>query len=146
MNTENEPLTEQELLEQKQQEALKKARIYENNRHLRNLYQSRLTDENLTAIERRYYSDMLTLVNDPIQKTEINKFWNHIQLRRDIYDNKVEYLQEVIEYLRELVVQVGSPDISLHVRNNIVRKAANKEFLNDPEFKSLIKNRIKNNY
>jgi len=146
MNTENEPLTEQELLEQKQQEALKKARIYENNRHLRNLYQSRLTDENLTAIERRYYSDMLTLVNDPIQKTEINKFLNHIQLRRDIYDNKVEYLQEVIEYLRELVVQVGSPDISLHVRNNIVRKAANKEFLNDPEFKSLIKNRIKNNY
>ena len=146
MNTENEPLTEQELLEQQQQEALKKARIYENNRHLRNLYQSRLTDENLTAIERRYYSDMLTLVNDPSQKTEINKFWNHVQLRRDIYDNKVEYLQEVIEYLRELVVQVGDPNLSLHVRNNIVRKAANKEFLNDPEFKSLIKSRIKNNY
>jgi len=146
MNTENEPLTEQELLEQQQLEALKKARIYENNRHLRNLYQSRLTDESLTAIERRYYSDMLTLVNDPSHKTEINKFWNHIQLRRDIYDNKIEYLHEVIEYLRELVVQVGSPDISLHVRNNIVRKAANKEFLNDSEFKSLIKNRIKNNY
>ena len=146
MNTENEPLTEQELLEQQQLEALKKARIYENNRHLRNLYQSRLTDENLTAIERRYYSDMLTLVNDPSQKTEINKFWNHVQLRRDIYDNKIEYLHEVIEYLRELVVQVGDPNLSLHVRNNIVRKAANKEFLNDPEFKSLIKNRIKNNY
>ena len=146
MNTENEPLTEQELLEQQQLEALKKARIYENNRHLRNLYQSRLTDESLTAIERRYYSDMLTLVNDPSQKTEINKFWNHVQLRRDIYDNKIEYLHEVIEYLRELVVQVGDPNLSLHVRNNIVRKAANKEFLNDPEFKSLIKNRIKNNY
>lgn len=146
MNTENEPLTEQELLEQQQLEALKKARIYENNRHLRNLYQSRLTDESLTAIERRYYSDMLTLVNDPSQKTEINKFWNHVQLRRDIYDNKIEYLHEVIEYLRELVVQVGDPNLSLHIRNNIVRKAANKKFLNDPEFKSLIKNRIKNNY
>lgn len=146
MNTENEPLTEQELLEQRQEEALKKARIYENNRHLRNLYQSRLTDENLTAIERRYYSDMLTLVNDPSQKTEINKFWNHIQLRRDMYDNKVEYLQEVVEYLRELVIQVGDPNVSLHVKNSIVRKSANKEFLNDPEFKSLIKNRIKNNY
>ena len=146
MNTENEPLTEQELLEQRQEEALKRARIYENNRHLRNLYQSMLTDEKLTAIERRYYSDMLLAVSNPDQKTEVNKFWNHIQLRRDIYDNKIEYLHEVVDYLRELVLQVGNPDISLQIKNNIVRKVANKEFLDDPEFKSLIQSRIKNSY
>lgn len=146
MNTENEPLTEQELLEQRQEEALKRARIYENNRHLRNLYQSMLTDEKLTAIERRYYSDMLLAVSNPDQKTEVNKFWNHIQLRRDIYDNKIEYLHEVVDYLRELVLQVGNPDVSLQIKNNIVRKVANKEFLDDPEFKSLIQSRIKNSY
>ena len=146
MNTENEPLTEQELLEQRQEEALKKARIYENNRHLRNMYQSKLTDEKLTAIERRYYSDMLTMVNDPSQKTEINKFWNHIQMRRDIYDNKIEYLHEVVEYVRELVVQVGSPDVPQQIKNNIVRKVANNDYLSDPEFKSLIQSRIKNSY
>ena len=146
MNTENEPLTEQELLEQRQEEALKRARIYENNRHLRNLYQSMLPDEKLTAIERRYYSDMLLAVSNPDQKTEVNKFWNHIQLRRDIYDNKIEYLHEVVDYLRELVLQVGNPDVSLQIKNNIVRKVANKEFLDDPEFKSLIQSRIKNSY
>lgn len=108
------------------------ARKAENTRNLIKHYTEELTRENLRPSSRRYYSDMIIALSDDQdngeKKREINAFWNDIEAKRDADNNKIEFLQETIEYLRELVVEVSNPENSMIRRNAIVREVKNKGF------------------
>lgn len=107
------------------------ARKAENTRNLIKHYTEELTRENLRPSSRRYYSDMIVALTDDqdgIKKREINEFWNDIEAKRDADNNKIEFLQETIEYLRELIVEVAKPENSMIRRNAIVREVKNKGF------------------
>jgi hypothetical protein len=112
------------------------ARKAENTRNLISHYTEELKRENLRPISRRYYEDMLIAFTSEGEgaehkKKEINAFWNEVEAKRDAENNKIEFLQEAIEYLRELVVEVADPDNSLMKRNSIVREVKNKNFISD---------------
>lgn len=118
------------------------ARKAENTRNLISHYTEELKRESLRPISRRYYEDMLiafTLEGEGAghKKKEINAFWNEVESKRDAENNKVEFLKETIEYLRELVVEVADPDSSLMKKNSVVREVKNKNFI------SAIRERIK---
>lgn len=107
------------------------ARKAENTRNLIKHYTEELTRENLRPSSRRYYSDMIVALTDDqdgVKKREINEFWNDIEAKRDADNNKIEFLQETIEYLRELIVEVANPEKSMIRRNAIVREVKNKGF------------------
>lgn len=107
------------------------ARKAENTRNLINHYTQELTRENLRPSSRRYYSDMIIALSDDqdgVKKREINEFWNDIEAKRDADNNKIEFLQETIEYLRELIVEAANPENSMIRRNAIVREVKNKGF------------------
>ena len=105
-----------------------------NKHHLVGLYERLLEDEQNDIIKKRYYKDMLSafLINDDVEhenvRKETNAFWNKLQVKQEVYDNKIEYLQETIEYLRELIVEVGDPSTNLSRKFKIVREVNNKDF------------------
>lgn len=140
------PESEQEELGKYHEQILKEKRVIEINDVLRRMYSSRLNKEDLTAVERRYAEDMLRGVDDVEFRTEANKVWNHIFLKQDQYENRLEYLGGVIDHLRDLVIKVADPRATISEKANISRKVANKNFLNDINLKKLVKRKIEDSF
>ena len=72
---------------------------------------------------------MLIALTDESQKAEINAYWNEMAIRSDIESNKIEFLHETIEYLRELVIDAANPDVSMGNKHSIVRDVRDKNFI-----------------
>lgn len=109
------------------------ARKAQNTQALIQNYTEELKRDDLSAIRRRYAQDMLDAITSEEdgaveKKREINAFWNEIEAQRDISSNKIDFLHETIEYLRELIIQVGNPDTSLIKKHDIIREVSNKNF------------------
>lgn len=129
-----------------QEESYEKARKAYNKEFLQKYYKSQQSDDHSTTISRRYASDMLTVINtdDEELKKEINNFWNDIQTQRYVNENKIEFLHETIEYLRELVIDMGNDEVSLAAKADHVRSVKNKDFI--ANIRQRIKSRIAEQY
>ena len=125
---------ELDALNAKREQSYEEIRKELNRHHLVGFYQRLLDEEENDIIKQRYYRDMLSafLIDDDNKhdqvRKETNRFWNQLQIKQEVYDNKIEYLKETVEYLRELVVEVGDPSTNLSRKFKIVREVNNKDF------------------
>jgi len=92
-------------------------------------YRNTLNNEKSTAIERRYASDMLVALTYEDRKAEINEFWNALDVKHEIKDNKIAFLHETVECLRDLVAEIANEETTSARRNSIFKDVANKDFL-----------------
>lgn len=138
-------MTEQEQKEQQQERAYKEASKYFHSKFLTKHYNSMLNIEDLDSINKRYVSDMLVaLESTPEKKKEINDFWNLYQTKIDAHENKLEFLHETIEYLRELFAESCDPSVSTIQKLRMLKKVNNKDFIKNVSGR--IKKRLQQDY
>lgn len=136
------------MLEQTNQEqeyqSIKELKASYHHDFLQKYYTDLLNDENCNVSQKKYAYDMLIAINaDEETKDFINKYWNLRDSENDVVENKIEFLHETVEYLRELVIEVADPSISMTNKLNIVRKVSNKDFLSS--IRGRIRKRIERN-
>lgn len=117
-----------------QEQLFKRLRKQQNDRIRLANYLNDLSQENLNPIKRRYAEDMImTLVVPEESQAEAkrltNEFWNTLDARQEASINKINFLKEAVEYLRELVVQAANPETGMSVKNKIVREVSDKDFI-----------------
>lgn len=128
---------EQELPLEKQleqEQLFKRLRKQQNDRIRLSNYLNDLADENLNPIKRRYAEDMIMTLIVPEEsqaeaKRLANEFWNTLDARQEASINKINFLKEAVEYLRELVVQAANPQTGMSIKNKIVREVSDKDFV-----------------
>lgn len=130
--------------EEQEQKSIKELKNAYHHDYLQRYYTDLLNDENCNVSQKKYAYDMLIAINaDQETKEFINNYWNLRDSENDVVENKLEFLHETIEYLRELVIEVADPSISMTNKLNIVRKVSNKDFLSN--IRGRIKKRIERN-
>jgi hypothetical protein len=117
--------------EQQSDDLFERLRSKKNKQILIDNYRATLNNGKANAIDKRYAADMLIALTDESQKAEINAYWNEMAIRSDIESNKIEFLHETIEHLRELVIQAADPETSMGGRHSIVRDVRDKNFINN---------------
>jgi hypothetical protein len=144
-------MTQEELdaIDKRREESYLEIRKEINKKHLVGLYQRLIEEEQNDIIKKRYYKDMLSafLIEDDQEheavRKEVNRFWNRLETRKETYTNRIEYLMEAVEYLRELAAEAGTPSTSIQRRIDIVRDVNSKDFLS--AIRPRIVKRVKNN-